>query len=64
MIVIMIEADGFLYKMVRNIVGTLLQIGAGQIPAGSLKMILKNKDRNAAGYTAKARGLALMEVQY
>lgn len=59
-----IEANGFLYKMVRNIVGTLLEIGRGKRARGSIKQILAKKDRNAAGNTAKPKGLALLEVRY
>ena len=59
-----IEADGFLYKMVRNIVGTLLEIGSGLKPKGSIKKILRQKDRTQAGQTAAAHGLCLLEVKY
>ena len=59
-----IEADGFLYKMVRNIVGTLLEIASSQLPPQSIKKILKKKDRSYAGTTAKAKGLCLLEVKY
>ena len=59
-----IEANGFLYKMVRNIVGTLVEIGSGQLPEGSIKSILTKKDRGAAGATAPANGLCLVEVFY
>jgi len=59
-----IEANGFLYKMVRNIVGTLLEVGRGKLERGSIKQILSQKDRNAAGNTAKPKGLALLEVRY
>lgn len=59
-----IEADGFLYKMVRTIVGTLLKIGNGSMPKGSLKKILTKKDRKFAGIPAKACGLTLLEVKY
>jgi len=59
-----IEANGFLYKMVRNIVGTLLKVGRGKLARGSIKQILSQKDRGAAGNTAKAKGLALLEVRY
>ena len=59
-----IEADGFLYKMVRNIVGTLLKIGRGQLSKGSMRQILKRKDRSVAPAPAKAQGLMLMEVKY
>jgi len=64
LILIDIEANGFLYKMVRNIVGTLLAVGSGTKSKGSIKDILAQKDRNAAGPTAKAKGLALMRVEY
>lgn len=59
-----IEADGFLYNMVRNIAGTLIEVGRGRFPAGSLKRILRLKDRRLAGPTAPARGLCLMKVRY
>lgn len=59
-----IEADGFLYKMVRNIVGTLLEAGRGRLAEGGIKQILAKKDRNAAAHTAKSRGLTLLEVRY
>ncbi|MDP3786569.1 MAG: tRNA pseudouridine(38-40) synthase TruA [Candidatus Omnitrophota bacterium] len=61
---ITVEADGFLYNMVRNIVGTLLEIGKGRLKPGSMGKILKAKDRKLAGPTASARGLCLMEVKY
>ncbi len=59
-----IEADGFLHHMVRNIVGTLLEVASGRMPKGIVKKILKKKDRTLAGYTAQAKGLSLMEVKY
>jgi len=59
-----IEANGFLYNMVRNIVGTLIEIGRGKLPPGSMKSILREKDRTKAGPTAPARGLSLMRVRY
>lgn len=59
-----IEGNGFLYKMVRNIVGTLLSIGRGSLPKGSMRTILLKKDRNDAGDTAKAKGLSLIKVKY
>lgn len=63
-VLIEIEADGFLYKMVRNIVGTLLGIGRGQLPKGSMRRILKSKDRTIAPAPAKAQGLTLLKVEY
>lgn len=58
------EADGFLYKMVRNIVGTLLDIGAGKLAKEDLKMILDAKDRRQAGKAAPPHGLFLVHVDY
>ncbi len=59
-----IEADGFLYNMVRSIAGTLIEIGRGRFPEGSLKKILESKNRKLAGPTAPACGLCLMKVTY
>jgi tRNA pseudouridine38-40 synthase len=59
-----IEADGFLYNMVRNIVGTLLEIGRGKFPPASAARILKAKDRRLAGPTLPACGLCLLKVKY
>jgi tRNA pseudouridine38-40 synthase len=64
LIYIDIEADGFLYNMVRNIVGTLIEIGRGKFPKGSLKKILLSKNRKMAGPTAPARGLCLVKIKY
>lgn len=61
---ICIEADGFLYNMMRNIVGTLIEIGRGKFPPGSLKRILQRKDRKKAGVTAPSKGLCLDRVIY
>lgn len=63
-IIITIEGDGFLYKMVRNIVGTLLAVGAGRLPKGSVKRILAQKDRRAAAMAVAPYGLCLEEVKY
>jgi len=59
-----ITANGFLYKMVRNIVGTLIKAGEGKYPKGSIKKILNSKDRQMAGPTAPAKGLSLLGVHY
>lgn len=59
-----IEADGFLYKMVRNIAGTLLQIASGRLPKGSIQTILSKRNRVFAAKTAKAHGLTLVNVKY
>jgi tRNA pseudouridine38-40 synthase len=59
-----IEADGFLKHMVRNIVGTLAEVGKGKISSGAFQKILLAKDRRQAGMTAPPQGLFLLEVQY
>ena len=59
-----IEGDGFLYKMCRGIVGTLVQVGQGKIAAEDIKKILAIKDRRVAGMTAPAHGLVLWKVFY
>ncbi|MGB2630834.1 MAG: tRNA pseudouridine(38-40) synthase TruA [Candidatus Omnitrophota bacterium] len=59
-----IEADGFLFNMVRNIMGTLVDIGRGYLPGGSMRSILKKKDRTQAGPTAPPKGLFLVDVKY
>lgn len=64
LIVIDIEADGFLYNMVRSIVGTLIDIGRARFKPGSLKKILLSKDRSRSGTTAPSCGLCLLKVKY
>ncbi len=64
MISFLVEADGFLYKMVRSLVGTLLQLGSGKIELAVLKKILSSKDRSLIGPTAPAHGLTLKQVRY
>ncbi|MCM8795261.1 MAG: tRNA pseudouridine(38-40) synthase TruA [Candidatus Omnitrophica bacterium] len=64
LIYIDIEADGFLYNMVRNIVGTLIELGRKKLPPGSMKKILYAYDRKGAGPTAPAKGLCLLKVRY
>ncbi len=59
-----IEANGFLRFMVRNIVGTLLDVGLCKITPDDFKKILLSKDRNLAGATAPSHGLFLMNVKY
>ena len=56
--------NGFLYKMVRNIVGTLVDVGLGRKNPADVKRILEAKDRRQAGKTAPAQGLCLLEVKY
>jgi tRNA pseudouridine38-40 synthase len=63
-VVFSIEADGFLRCMVRNIVGTLVDVGLGKISPKDFGNILISKDRKRAGITAPAHGLFLREVKY
>ena len=59
-----LEGDGFLRHMVRNAVGTLLEVGLGRREAGSLPALLAAHDRSRAGPTAPACGLTLVRVEY
>jgi tRNA pseudouridine38-40 synthase len=59
-----LEADGFLYNMVRNIVGTLLEVGRGNWPPEKIKEVLAAQDRKKAGPKAPPNGLTLMWVKY
>ena len=61
---IAVAADGFLYNMVRNIVGTLVEIGRGRWQPDYIRQILAAKDRSAAGPITPARGLCLMKIYY
>ena len=63
-ITIRITGDGFLYNMVRIIVGTLIRVGRGFYEPEKVKEILEAKDRKAAGVTAPANGLMLMNIDY
>lgn len=59
-----ISGDGFLYNMVRIIVGTLVYVGIGKISASDIPSIMEAKDRAMAGKTAPPQGLYLVEVYY
>ena len=59
-----VEGDGFLYNMVRNIAGTLVEVGLGRLKPSKIKQILEAKDRTAAGPIAPAEGLCLMWIEY
>ena len=61
---IQITGTRFLYKMVRNIVGTLAYIGSGKIPLSAMEKIVNSNHRASAGITAPAHGLALYQVFY
>lgn len=58
------RGDGFLYNMVRILTGTLIEVGRGKRNPEEMLTILEGKDRGLAGFTAPARGLVLVKVNY
>lgn len=58
------HGNGFLYKMVRNIMGTLLRIGTGRLPAECIPKLMAGKDRRPVPMAAPAKGLFLQSVEY
>ena len=63
-LVMRIEGDGFLRHMVRNIIGTLVEVGVAKRPVSSVGDILERRDRSQAGRTAPPSGLFLANVKY
>jgi len=63
-LVFTIEGDGFLYNMVRAIVGTLIEVGRGKVTPDGFRDILESRERTFAGPTAPAKGLCLVKVKY
>ena len=63
-IVIRVTGRGFLYNMVRIIAGTLMEIGRGHIEPKEMEKIIAARDRQAAGPTAPACGLTLINIEY
>jgi len=63
-IIVEVEADGFLYKMVRSIVGTLVEVGRGKRPESWPGEVLRAQDRRAAGPTAPPEGLFLANIRF
>jgi tRNA pseudouridine38-40 synthase len=61
---IRVSGSGFLFNMVRIIAGTLLEVGRGNLEPGQMQSILEAKERQAAGPTAPARGLTLVEFEF
>jgi tRNA pseudouridine38-40 synthase len=59
-----IKADGFTYKMVRSLVGTMLEAGRKRLSPPEFAAVLRERDRRAAGPTAPAHGLTLLRVFY
>ena len=64
LLTIAVIADGFLYKMVRSIVGALVKVGEGKLTVGELHELLRAKKRTPLVETAPARGLVLWKVEY
>jgi tRNA pseudouridine38-40 synthase len=64
LIIMSVEGDGFLYHMVRNMVGTILEIGRRRLPPEQVMLAIKSGRRSDAGPCAPASGLCLMWVQY
>ncbi len=58
------DGEGFLYKMVRNIVGTLVEVGDGKRPVEDIARLLQARDRRLAGQAAPSHGLFLVKVRY
>ena len=58
------EADGFLRHMVRNMVGTMVEVGRGKVGAAAISGILQSRDRRKAGVKAPPQGLFLKMVHY
>jgi tRNA pseudouridine38-40 synthase len=63
-VLIEVEGDGFLYNMVRIIVGTLVEVGVGRRDEDSLGAAISACDRRAAGKTAPSQGLVLLRVEF
>jgi tRNA pseudouridine38-40 synthase len=59
-----VEGDGFLHTMVRSIAGTLIDVGRGRLPAGTVRRLLRTGERALAGTTAPAKGLTLVSVTH
>ena len=64
MLIYTVEATAFLRHMVRNIVGTLVEVGRGLRTPRSFQQLLEARDRTKAGRTAPPQGLYLIEVKY
>ena len=64
LVMVEISANSYLHHMVRNIVGTLMAVGAGERPPGWVAEVLAARDRTRAGITAPASGLYLWQVRY
>lgn len=63
-LIMTVEGNGFLHHMVRNMAGTLLEVGRGSITLGEFRELFRKRDRTLAGFTAPAHGLILVKVRY
>ncbi len=63
-LILTVEGNGFLHHMVRNMAGTLLEVGRGRMSLEEFKRLFKSRDRTLAGFTAPAHGLILLRVRY
>jgi tRNA pseudouridine38-40 synthase len=59
-----VEGNGFLHHMVRNMIGTLLELGRGRMSLEQFQSLFEARDRTRAGFTAPAKGLVLLRVRY
>lgn len=64
LLTLVIEADGFLYKMCRGLAGTLVEVGLGKLSPDEVPAVMASRDRRVAGMTAPAHGLVLWRVFY
>jgi tRNA pseudouridine38-40 synthase len=64
LIEIEIEADAFLYQMVRNIVGALIYVGEGKLTADGIRQLTEGRDRTQCPPPAPPQGLSLVQVKY
>jgi tRNA pseudouridine38-40 synthase len=63
-IIVTLKADRFLYKMARNIVGTIVWVARKKIPLSAITSALQSRKRSEAGVTAPAHGLCLIDISY
>jgi tRNA pseudouridine38-40 synthase len=64
MLIYEVSGNGFLHHMVRNMVGTLVEVGRGKLEPNGIIRILDARDRTMAGPTAPSQGLCLVRVEY
>ena len=59
-----VEGNGFLHHMVRDVAGSLLEVGRGHLSLDQVRELFRERDRTKAGFTAPAHGLVLVRVSY